>query len=75
MTDKEVALAACDDVRNDRFAKVAGIFMDDYSMAEGKPDANAARKASGERFKAVLKVYKAAHDASRALVGEVFPGE
>ena len=74
MGDKEVAVAACDSALKDHFARVAGIFLDEFSMAEGNPNADQLRKASGERFKTVLAVYKAAHEASCALVGEVFPG-
>jgi hypothetical protein len=74
MDDKEVALAACDSAQKDHFAKVAGIFVDEFSMAEGNPNAAQLRQEAGNRFKAVLLVYKAAHDASRALVEEVFPG-
>ena len=74
MDDKEVALAACDSAQKDHLAKVACVFVDEFSMAEGNPNAGQLRKEAGDRFKAVLIIYKAAHDTSRALVEEVFPG-
>ncbi|HUP03293.1 MAG TPA: hypothetical protein VMU19_04855 [Bryobacteraceae bacterium] len=73
MTDKEAALAACDSAEKDRLARLAGVFMDEYAAAEGKPNAEALRQASGERFQAGMKVLAAAHAAAEGLVGRVFP--
>jgi hypothetical protein len=74
VNDKQVALAACDSVQTDRVTKAAGVFMDAFFMAEGSPNADALRKECGERFKTSLRVYKEAHDSSRTLLGEAFPG-
>jgi hypothetical protein len=49
MDDKEVALAACDSAQKDHLAKVACIFVDEFSMAEGNPNAGQLRKEAGVR--------------------------
>lgn len=73
MGDQATAVGGCDSAHKDRMAKLAGVFFDEYFLAEGKPDADALRKASGERFQAGLKVYGAAHSAAVALVTALFP--
>ena len=74
MTDRDAALAACDGTLKDHYTKVAGIFIDEFAMAEGSPNAAQLRQDSAGRFKTILLVYKAAHDAAVAAVGQAFPG-
>jgi len=73
MNDKQTALDACDGAHKDHIAKSASAYFDAFLAAEGQTDADALRTQAGERFKAGLRVYQAAHDSSRALVGQVFP--
>jgi len=74
MGEKEAATLACEGAFKDRLTKAAGAFMDDYLQADGKPDADALRKTSGERFQAGLRVWAAAHAAAKAAVQAAFPG-
>jgi hypothetical protein len=73
VSEKELALAACDAAKKDRMAKTINVYIDVFAMADGKPDADAIRAEAAERLKAGLKVAKEAYDSSRAIVEETLP--
>lgn len=73
MNDRQVALDACDGAQKERFTKLASVYVESFELAEGKSNADAERASAGERFKAGLKLVKAAHESSRAIVEHVFP--
>ena len=66
MTDKEMALEACDGALKQDVAKAVAAYADSVVIGGVSP------VTAAERFKAGLKARMAAHIASRDLVEEVF---
>ncbi len=73
MTDKQMAIEACNGVQRDRLARATGVFVDAFFAAEGLANAAAQRQSAAERYLTSLRVNSEAHRAALALVNQAYP--
>ena len=68
-TDRDLALAACDDTFKECIKKITGVLEDCLANAKDEK----ARQDCKSRYKRGMKLCKDAHDINRETVVEVFP--
>ena len=68
MSDKDLALTACDDSLKENIQKIAGVLFQNLASARGDADKNKAKDA----FKRGMQLCKDVHDISRQTVNLIF---